>query len=137
MITSIRLVNHSTTSHDYFFLCMCMVITLKFYSLSKFQVYSIVLLSLVTLLYITSLKHTHLITGSLYLLTNIFLFLIIPSPWQSNFTVSASLAFLDSMYKCDRKRQWHPTPVLLPGKSHGWRSLVGCSPWGSQRVRHD
>ena len=28
------------------------------------------------------------------------------------------------------QRQWHPTPVLLPGKSHGWRSLVGCSPWG-------
>ena len=27
-----------------------------------------------------------------------------------------------------RRRQWHPTPVLLPGKSHGWRSLVGCSP---------
>ena len=26
--------------------------------------------------------------------------------------------------------QWHPTPVLWPGKSHGWRSLVGCSPWG-------
>ena len=26
--------------------------------------------------------------------------------------------------------QWHPTPILLPGKSHGWRSLVGCSPWG-------
>ena len=25
---------------------------------------------------------------------------------------------------------WHPTPVLLPGKSHGWRSLLGCSPWG-------
>ena len=29
-------------------------------------------------------------------------------------------------------RKWHPTPVLLPGKSHGWRSLVGCSPWGRQ-----
>ena len=27
-------------------------------------------------------------------------------------------------------RQWHPTPVLLPGKSHGRRNLVGCSPWG-------
>ena len=27
-----------------------------------------------------------------------------------------------------RRRRWHPTPVLLPGKSHGWRSLVGCSP---------
>ena len=31
---------------------------------------------------------------------------------------------------CKRRRQWHPTPVLLPGKSHGRRSLVGCSPWG-------
>ena len=30
------------------------------------------------------------------------------------------------------ERQWHPTPVLLPGKSHGWRSLVGCSPWGHE-----
>ena len=28
-----------------------------------------------------------------------------------------------------RRRQWHPTPVLLPGKSHGRRSLAGCSPW--------
>ena len=28
------------------------------------------------------------------------------------------------------RRQWHPTPVLLPGRSHGRRSLVGCSPWG-------
>ena len=27
---------------------------------------------------------------------------------------------------------WHPTPVLLPGKSHGQRSLVGCSPWGCE-----
>ena len=31
-----------------------------------------------------------------------------------------------------RRRQWHPTPVLLPGKSHGRRSLVGCCPWGHQ-----
>ena len=30
------------------------------------------------------------------------------------------------------RRQWHPTPVLLPRKSHGWRSLVGCSPWGRE-----
>ena len=28
------------------------------------------------------------------------------------------------------RRQWHPTPVLLPGKSHERRRLVGCSPWG-------
>ena len=33
---------------------------------------------------------------------------------------------------CVWRRQWHPTPVLLPGKSHGRRSLVGCSPWGRQ-----
>ena len=31
-----------------------------------------------------------------------------------------------------RRRQWHPTPVLLPGKSHRRRSLVGCSPWGRE-----
>ena len=30
----------------------------------------------------------------------------------------------------DGRRQWHPTPVLLPRKSHGQRSLVGCSPRG-------
>ena len=30
------------------------------------------------------------------------------------------------------RRQWHSTPVLLPGKSHGRRSLVGCSPWGRE-----
>ena len=28
------------------------------------------------------------------------------------------------------RRQWHPTPVLLPGQSYGQRRLVGCSPWG-------
>ena len=27
-------------------------------------------------------------------------------------------------------RKWQPTPVFLPGKSHGWRNLVGYSPWG-------
>ena len=34
-----------------------------------------------------------------------------------------------------RRRQWQPMPVLLPGKSHWWRSLVGCT--GLLRVRHD
>ena len=33
-------------------------------------------------------------------------------------------------YGIVRRRQWHPTPVLLPGKSHGQKSLVGCSLWG-------
>ena len=31
-----------------------------------------------------------------------------------------------------RRGQWDPTPVLSPGKSHGRRSLVGCSPWGRE-----
>ena len=43
------------------------------------------------------------------------------SPTYSKFTID---------YYDNWRRQWHPTPVLLPGKSHGWRSLMGCSPWG-------
>ena len=45
-------------------------------------------------------------------------------------------AFLKQIYITEclaiiiQRRQWHPTPVLLPGKSHGQRSLVGFSPWG-------
>ena len=42
----------------------------------------------------------------------------------SNFTFGGS--------KITRRRQWHPTPVLSPGKSRGWRSLVGCGPWGCE-----
>ena len=34
------------------------------------------------------------------------------------------------------RRNWQPTPVFLPGKSHGQRNLVGYSPWGC-RVKHD
>ena len=40
--------------------------------------------------------------------------------------------FCISLMANDRRRQWHPTPVLLPGKSQWWRSLVGCSPWGRE-----
>ena len=32
------------------------------------------------------------------------------------------------------RRKWQPTPVLLLGKSHGWRSLVGCSPWDREEL---
>ena len=41
-----------------------------------------------------------------------------------------SVSLLLSFHGNRQRRQWHPTPVLLPGKSHGQRSLVGCSPWG-------
>ena len=36
---------------------------------------------------------------------------------------------LDSYNAKKRRRQWHPTPVLVPGKSHGLRTLVGYRPW--------
>ena len=53
------------------------------------------------------------------------------SPLRIMFAVGLSyMAFIMLSYVPSRRRQWHPTPVLLPGKSHGWRSLVGCSPWG-------
>ena len=39
---------------------------------------------------------------------------------------------LSKLREIVQRRRWHPTPVLLPGKSHGRRSLVGCSPWGRE-----
>ena len=36
--------------------------------------------------------------------------------------------------KQEMEKAMHPTPVLLPGKSHGRKSLVGCSPWGSKQA---
>ena len=35
------------------------------------------------------------------------------------------------------EKEWQPTPVFSPGKSHGQRSLVGYRPWGHKRVGHD
>ena len=32
------------------------------------------------------------------------------------------------------RRKWQPTPVFLPGKSHGWWNLVGYSPWGRKEL---
>ena len=54
--------------------------------------------------------------------------------WRSTIWGQETLVWVPSLFKSPnfyvRRRQWHPTPVLLPGKSHGRRSLVGCSPWG-------
>ena len=41
------------------------------------------------------------------------------------------------LYKWLWRRNWQPTPVFLPGKSHGQRSLTGYSPWGQKRAGHD
>ena len=55
--------------------------------------------------------HTDFLTGSLFFCFFFFFYFLILLQWR---------------------RQWHPTPVLLPGKSHGRRSLVGSSPWGHE-----
>src|SRR5574341_2138606 len=44
------------------------------------------------------------------------------------------LEFDPCMGKVPSRRKWQATPVLLPGKSHGRRSLVGCSPWGCYKL---
>ena len=41
------------------------------------------------------------------------------------------------VWKIPWSRKWQPTPVFLPGESHGQRSLAGYSPWGQQRIRND
>ena len=48
-------------------------------------------------------------------------------PWLSQEVIQAIFTLTQLL---SRRRQWQPIPVLLLGKSHGWRSLVGCSPWG-------
>ena len=54
--------------------------------------------------------------------------------WVTVHGVTKSWTWLSTtlvcMYKAVWKRQWHPTPVLLLGESHGGRSLVGYIPWG-------
>ena len=49
---------------------------------------------------------------------------------RSLFGVRGPFHWLVCSSHANRRRQWHPTPVHLSGKSHGWRSLVGCSLWG-------
>ena len=56
-----------------------------------------------------------------------------PKYWSFSFNISPSNEHSGLIYfRMDwlDLLAWQPTPVLLPGKSHGRRSLVGCSPWG-------
>ena len=50
--------------------------------------------------------------------------------YSSNFSVSLMIELMVELNDSYWRRQWHPTPVLLPRESYGWRSLEGCSPWG-------
>ena len=51
-------------------------------------------------------------------------------PWINLYLQALERQYLYAPNSWNQRRQWHPTPVLLPGTSHGQRSLVGCSPWG-------
>ena len=54
---------------------------------------------------------------------------ILPCARGHSRTLYLLIYLITTIIICQR-RQRHPTPALLPGKSHGQRSLVGCSPWG-------
>ena len=71
-----------------------------------------------------------------FFLSNGFISLI-PIRLQCRFSKEIKepeLKIFEWIYSFQQRRQWHPTPVLLPGKFHGWKSLVGCSPWGRQEL---
>ena len=67
-----------------------------------------------------------------YLLSVCFIFAI----FHHTACLSAYTCFvcLDRFIPRYWRRKWQPTLVLLPVKSHGWRSLVGYSPWGPEEL---
>jgi len=88
------------------------------------------------------LQQTHNLSWTRYFLLNtvFFLFAVLKASAVSSlgFSPSSLATFVFSSFwlglACRlRRRQWKPTPVLLPGKAHGRRSLVGCSPWGHEQ----
>ena len=62
----------------------------------------------------------------------VFIFLLLYVPGNLSLAAFLDLFQFTCTQHLLRRRRWHPTPALLPGKSHGWRSLVGCSPWGHE-----
>lgn len=87
MVTNVRLVNTPITSHSQNLGGSVMVRNLKMYSLSNFQTYNSILLTITTSLYSTSPRLSHLITGSLYSLF-IFTYFPLPSTPQERETVN-------------------------------------------------
>ena len=53
-----------------------------------------------------------------------------PASWPDKGTYGSPCSATWSFYYLLWRRKWQPTPVVLPGKSHGQRNLVGYSPWG-------
>ena len=57
----------------------------------------------------------------------------IPIPKKGNAKECSNYCTIALISHVSRRRQWHPTPVLLPGKSHGWRSLASYSPCDNKK----
>ena len=79
-------------------------------------------------LYFLGFKTTEMVTAAMTLKNTL-------PPWKKSYDQPREHIKKQRHYfanKClsSRRRQWHPTPVLLPVKSHGQRSLVSCGPWG-------
>ena len=66
----------------------------------------------------------------------IFKYIDFPGGSDSKASVynAGSLGLIPESGRFPWRRKWHPSPVFLPGKPHGRRSLVGCSPWGCKEV---
>ena len=67
-----------------------------------------------------------------FIVCRLFFFSFIFISWRLITLQYCVCRLFDDGYSDGQRRQWHPTPVPLPGKSHGQRSLVGCSPWGHE-----
>ena len=73
--------------------------------------------------------------GHLFYLLCLFIYKMYTVSFIQNWVLKKAEWFVKGYFGTQissRRRQWHPTPVLLPGNSHGWRSLVGCRPWGGE-----
>ena len=96
------------------------------YSLMAFSIFIFLLLSWPSMSRTSSSSQTE----TPYLLNNNIIHRAYKICFDQLFVLLVRLPVNRRLLVVKRRRQWHPTPVLLPGKSHGWRSLVGCSPWG-------
>ena len=91
-------------------------------------------------MYILHFLHPSSIKGHLgcFHLLDLWIMLLRIGTYKCLFKILLSIAlfslvtFLQIGRLIHQRRRWHPSPVLLPGKSHGRRRLVGYSPWGCE-----
>ena len=110
---------------------------------SQYSCYSEIPSELCHMVYVSALSQTYM-CSVVFLLLLFFLSLLsshtvfsvrashLGFPTCTSLVGFFSLTFMTFSRTWGWRRQWHPTPILLPGKSHGRRSLVGCSPWGCE-----